>query len=491
MGLMRLTITPPDRITEEMAQQSYLCGLDRVPWKGWVRWQPGELTIQRAVSESGNLHIPWQVEGHGLVTLSTATLRERPEPYRLPLELARGKIGQVRNQLAEWQMLGLTVPAIVRETLREAIRTFGDAAVTEQDSAASVTAAERALRLALDAAIPLAVAYSEQAVAIRRRASGKLNTLLGADLGTTLLDDYVAGQYLQTFNAAMVPMGWREIETREGEFCWGIFDEQIAWCRANGITVCAGPLLEFDQQSVPDWAYLSAGNFESLFTCASEFIVATVTRYRGKVDMWISAGRVNTGEAFSLTEEERVKLTARAIELTRALDAQADVTICFDQPWAEYLGRQGDDFPPLHFADALLRAELGLTGLALEINVGYSPGGTLSRDPLEFSRQIDFWSLLGVPLYLIITVPSSPQPDPLARRPAGTLGEAWTPAAQQTWVNRHLPLFLAKPAVRGVFWNQLRDSEPHGFAHGGLFDLRRHPKPALRQLASIRQAHLR
>ncbi len=491
MGLMRLIISPPDRITEEMAQQTYLCGLDRVPWTGWVRWEPGELTIQRTVSESGNLHIPWVVEGHGLVTLSTATLRERPEPYRLPLELARGKIGQVRNQLAEWQMLGLVVPETVDQTIRAAIRTFGDAVVAEQGSAASVAMAEKALCLALDAAIPLAAAFSAQALAIRRRTSGKLNALLGADLGVTLLDDYAAGQYLQTFNAATVPMVWRDIEAREGQFSWDIYDEQIAWCRANGMTVCAGPLLEFDQRCVPDWVYLSEGDFDSLFACASEFVVAAVSRYRGKVDTWISAGRVNTGEAFSLTEEERVRLTARAIELTRALDAQADVIISFDQPWAEYLGRQANDFPPLHFADALLRAELGLTGLALEINVGYSPGGTLPRDPLEFSRQIDFWSLLGVPLYLIITVPSSSQPDPLAQRRAGTLGEVWTPAAQQTWVNRYLPLFLAKPNVRGVLWSQLRDSEPHSFPHGGLFDLRRHPKPALRQLASIRQAYLR
>ena len=50
---------------------------------------------------------------------------------------------------------------------------------------------------------------------------------------------------------------------------------------------------------------------------------------------------------------------------------------------------------------------------------------------------------------------------------------------------------LAKPYVHGILWGQLRDAEPHDFAHGGLFDLRRHPKPALRQLASIRQAHLR
>jgi len=491
MGLMRLTISPPDRITEEMARQAYLCGLDRVPWRGWNRWTPGELVIQRAVSESGNLHIPWPVEGHGLVTLSTATLRERAEPYRLPLELARGKISQVRNQLAEWEMLGLAVPDPVRHKLREAIASLGDAAVADQESAASVATAEKALRLAVDAAVELVSAFAEQAIAIRRRTSGKLNVLWGGDLGSTVLDDYVAGQYLQTFNAAIIPLVWREVEAREGEFLWDICDEQMAWCRTHGLTICAGPLVDLDSRAVPDWVPASGNRFEHLYACASEFVAAAVTRYRGKVDTWLAAGRVNTGEAFSLSEEDRVRLAARAVELTRALDAQAAIVISFDQPWAEYLARHGDDFPPLHFADALLRADLGLTGLALEVNMGYSPGGTLPRDLLEFSRQIDFWALLGVPLHLILAVPSSSLPDPLATRPAGTLGENWTPAAQQTWVGRYLPLFLAKTSVRGVFWNQIRDFEPHRFPHGGLFDLLRHPKPALRLLASLRQAHLR
>jgi hypothetical protein len=48
-------------------------------------------------------------------------------------------------------------------------------------------------------------------------------------------------------------------------------------------------------------------------------------------------------------------------------------------------------------------------------------------------------------------------------------------------------LALAKPAVRGVIWNQLCDSQPHDFPHGGLFDAGNQAKPALRKLASIRQ----
>jgi hypothetical protein len=57
-------------------------------------------------------------------------------------------------------------------------------------------------------------------------------------------------------------------------------------------------------------------------------------------------------------------------------------------------------------------------------------------------------------------------------------------------VRRYVTLLLAKPYVDGILWNQLRDAELHEFPHGGLFDADDHPKPALRQLASLREAHL-
>jgi hypothetical protein len=110
---------------------------------------------------------------------------------------------------------------------------------------------------------------------------------------------------------------------------------------------------------------------------------------------------------------------------------------------------------------------------------------------VDFSQQIDYWSYLDVPLLVALTVPSSSQFDPLAQRRTAPLADTWTPAAQRAWVSRYVPMLLAKGSVQGVLWSQLRDSEPHAFPHGGLFDLRRHAKPALRQLASIRQAHLR
>ncbi|MGQ9574756.1 MAG: endo-1,4-beta-xylanase [Thermoguttaceae bacterium] len=491
MGCLRFIVSPADRVPEPLAQYAYLWGPDRIPWKTRVRWSQGELWLERSVSESGALSIPWPVEGRGLITLSTGTLSEGPQPYHLPLELARGKVGQVRNQQAEWELMGIQTPEAAAEKCTQAVRLLSKAAVGERGSARAAELAEQCLRVAVRAGEILVQGYTEQALASRRRQSPRLPVLFGAELGSSAFSAEAGARYLETFNAALVPMLWREIEATEGGYFWDLCDRQVAWCRTHGLAICAGPLLRFDARSIPDWLHLCDGDFESLLSFASEFIEAVVRRYRGQVEVWLAAGGMNTAELLSLNEEEKIRLTAQAIELARSCDPDAQVFVSFDQPWGEYLGRKEQDFPPLHFADVLLRAGLGLTGLELQINLGYSCETTLPRDLLDFSQGLDYWSCLEVPLLVRLGVPSASVPDPLAQRRGALPAEDFTPASQRTWIARYVPLLLAKPAVQGVFWGQLCDSEPHEYPHAGLFDLRRHPKPALRQLASIRRAYLK
>ncbi len=490
MGLMRF-ISPSDRISDDVVQRAYMSGYDRVPWPINSSNEDGQLHLERQVSDSGNLHIPWPVEGHGQVVLSTSTLMERKDAYHLPLELARGELSQLRIQLAEWQAIGLAVPEEVFSRVADATSRFGRAVCGVQGSQQSNQLADEAIRIALDAARLLAGCYTEQSLAVRRKGSEPLTTLLGADLGLSPLDEKTSVEYLDSFNAVNVPMIWRELETTPGEFRWDVVDKQLDWARAHGLAVCAGPLLQVDEHTIPAWLAPYEGDFDSILTFACEYIQEVVQRYRGRVDVWQSAARLNTATTLSLSEQERVTAAARAIELTRALDENAAIVVSFDQPCAEYLSRQEVDFPPLHFADALVRAGLGLTGVMLEISLGYHPRGTLPRSPLDLNRRLDYWSLLGVPLYLTLCVPSSTSDDSLSAQAAEVWPDDWDLGAQQSWINQHVPLLLSKTYVHGVFWKQLLDSEWHELPHGGLFDPSGHPKPSLRQMAALRKAYLR
>jgi hypothetical protein len=487
MGLLRFQVYPRERLTDDLTEQAYLSGIDEVVWPVRNSIDNGELFMQRSVSESACLHLPWMVEGHGRLTLSTGTLLERALPYLLPLEIARGVVNQVRTQLFEWQSIGLLTSGSLLAKVADATRQLAAAAVHQNDAHLCAQESEACLRTALDAANLLSSAYVEQSMVVRRRTVGEKQSIFwGADLGSALLGNQTTRQILSTFNAVNVPFCWRDIEVSEGRFDWTLPDTRIQWARQNGLAVCAGPLLLFDSRTWPDWLTLWEDDFESLRDFIGQFLHAVVERYRGKVDFWQAAGRMNTAEALSLGEEENLRLTAMAMEIVGELDPGKPVIVNFDQPWAEYMSRRNVDFPPLHFADALVRSELPLSGIGLEINLGYHPGGTLNRNVLEFSRQLDLWNIFGLPLWIFLSVPSANGEDPLAREKGAFPTGEWTPAAQQAWAARYLPLMSAKPFVQGIFWNQLMDSVPHDFPHGGLFDEYRRAKPTLRTLAHLR-----
>ena len=300
--------------------------------------------------------------------------------------------------------------------------------------------------------------------------------------------------YLAAFNWAAPTLAWRDLEPSEGQRRWEAADRQIGWCREHGLNLCGGPLLRLDRASLPDWVCDDCSEFEQLQSRTARHLTEVVQRYQGQVQIWHAAARMNVGGSLPLSEEQRFRLTVSAVEAVGQADPQTPILVSFDQPWCEYLARVDLELPPLDFADALARAELGVAVVGLEINLGYWPGGTLPRDVLEMNRQFDRWAELGLPLVVLLSVPSSDSNDLQARLPAKPIPHAkhggLTPESQRAVVERLFSLLLAKPRVSGLIWSQLTDARPHDFPHGGLFDAHDRPKPVAQALSSLRRQHL-
>ncbi len=164
----------------------------------------------------------------------------------------------------------------------------------------------------------------------------------------------------------------------------------------------------------PDWLWLWEGDFETISGLVADFVRQAVSRYRGKVPLWNVVHRAASGEILGLTEEEQVRIAARAVQIARQTDPSAQLTIGVDRPWAEWMGSSHFQLGPLHLCDYLLRAELGISGVAIEIAPGYSTPGSHIRDLFELSKLLDLYSLLNVPLYLWMAFPSADGPDPNA-----------------------------------------------------------------------------
>ncbi len=493
MGLMRLVVHDRERIPPGGLDQVYMCGMDELPWHGRAYFSTNQLVVERNESDSGQVFVPWRIDGHGAMLLSTATLLERARPYMLEVELARGTLFQLRLQLAQWENLGLVVPEPLRARTIEAMSDFARAATSQDNLAEAADWAQRALATTVDAMKRLAAVYAQQALDLRRAQSQALPTWLGVQLGTKLPPSAVARRLPAAFNMVAVPLTWRAVEATEGRRVWEQADAQVDWAQSAGLKISGGPLLELDDRGVPDWTYLWEGDLDSLLAFMLDHVRAVVRRYRGRVHLWQVAARMTHGNVLALTEEQRLQITARAIAVVRELDPSVPLIATFDQPWAEYLANEQLDLAPLHFADALVRAELGLSGLGLELNVGYHPGATAHRSPLAYSRLVDTWSLLELPLLVSLTTPSSAAEDPQASRNVNVLSSDRSdvsPETQADWIERHVPLLLAKNCVQVVLWNQLSDATPHHYPHSGLFDGEDHPKPALATMRKIRQRYL-
>ncbi len=492
MGLIRLLVHDRDRIPPGGLEHVHMCGLEDLPWFARVYFSGNQLVIERNESESGRVFVPWRVGEAGPILLGTATLMERDEPYVLEVELARGMVNCLRNQLAQWET-GLELPETVREQVQEATIQVARAATMQHDLSSAAEWAERSIATTVTAMNALAGEYSRRILTLRRKQSRPLSSWFGVHLGNQLPKAGLARQLVTAFNMVSIPLSWRAIEAVEGRRNWEEVDAQAEWARAAGLRICAGPLLELDDRGVPDWTYLWEGDFDSLLSFMLDHIRVVVERYRGKVHLWQVAARMTHGHALGLNEEARLQVAARAITTLRELDPTTPVVVTFDQPWAEYLASEHLDLAPLHFADALVRADLGLSGIGLELNVGYHPGGSLPRGPLAISRLIDSWSVLELPLLVALSVPSSDDADPQANGKVRVLrsrdGEV-SPESQCEWIEQHVPLVLAKTPVQVVLWNQLSDAAPHFYPHGGLLDATDQPKPALEALRKIRQKYL-
>lgn len=495
MGLIRFFVPRRAGLPDDVLGRVYMAGVDEVPWQTRARWHEEQLIIERAESDSGNLFVPLVVPGHGELMLSTASLMERSRPYHLDVELARGTLNRLLNQVAGWESMGMSVPTEVRGGIAESRRLLAKAATNQDHPVQAVESAREAIAATLSAMQLLSDAYVAQAMAARHQQAGKLGTLLGVNLGSSRFSEAVARRIVPTFNTALVPLSWRTIEATEGQRDWSLCDAQIEWARAAGMKVCGGPLLQVDRWSLPDWMYLfGEGDEDSFRSCVAEHIQAVVARYRGKVHLWQCAARLNTSNDFDHSEEDRLRLAVLTVECIRRVDARTPLVITVDQPWGSFMSREDVDLSPLHFADALVRADLGLAGIGLEINLGYLPHGTEPRDPLEFGRQFDRWAMLGLPLLVTLTVPSSTAPDAQARFAAHAVNcstaETLSPQSGGQWGRDYLPVLMAKQPVQGIIWNQLLDSQPHAWPHGGLFDAQDQPKPILEVLESLRRAHL-
>jgi len=482
MGVMRFAVPSNVLNSWKEYESAFLRGIDGRVFPTTVSLVGEELQCRRPLSDSCKLSVPWNVEGIGTPILTTTSLRERDEPYSLVLELARGKLAEVRDQWSIWEMAKMVVPDKFREVQAAAFKKFAHASSVQHDEAKSQDSAQQAIRLACEAASLLANTYIVQRMSSIRRSSKHPPSLLGTALDETVLkldQEQILGK---AFTTASVPVCWENIEPEEGQYNWSVVDKLVACCTQNRLICRGGPLINLGPGGLPKWLAPWKNDFLNLPSFVCDFVDTAVSRYVGLIRIWeVSAGG-NTGGAMELNEEQRLSLVARTLETALRTDSDSQFFIRIEQPWGEYQKSGEQRLSPFQFVDALIRSNLGLHGITLNINAGFTYPGCLSRDLLSVSKLIDLWSILGVQIHINLACPSSDQSDPLADQNISVrnvLAAPWDEEIQAEWFERMVPMLMAKPSVTGVYVEQFSDAVPHRFPNAGLLNSSSEPKKML------------
>jgi hypothetical protein len=483
----------PSAAAASLGNACFAGGYDQTPVPTAVHLENGRLVLSRPVNESGYLLTPWPVEPFGTLVVSTATLRDRDEPYRLLVELARGKLNQVRCSTAEWQAIGLRTRPDFDRALADASRLFAHAILAPTAAEGDALAA-RVLEQSHGLADRLARDYTEQALATRHEQEGPLDTRLAARFGRAP-GGPAAEEYAGTFNAASICFRWRDVEPVEAQYDWSGPDAAVAAAKAAGLPITIGPVIDLAPGMLPAWAVGWESDLPALAAFMCDYLETAVNRYRGDVRRWVVCGGFNQADSLGLVDDDRLRLAFRLFEAVAQIDPDLELVLSVAQPWGDYLVADDQTISPITFPDDLVRAGVRLSAVELELRNGTRPRGSLPRDLLDTARLLDLFRLLDLPLEVALSQPSSPAPDQSAADHGQSVwAPAWrsgpSPEGQAEWGASMGALALCWPAVRAVTWDHWSDADPHLVPWGGLLDASGRPKPLLARLRALRGEHL-
>jgi hypothetical protein len=492
--IFQLPPTLADDLRPELERASVTGGQDNMPYPTEATIEGNRLILTRTVDESGNLQTPWRIAGVGQMMFSTATLMERLTPYDLAIELARGKINQLRCQAAEWTLGGLLTPDILSDQIRDATRAFSQALMS-LPSGDVAPHAEAALQIAARASHELVQSYAQRVIELRHQNKPKFDTHQGCRLEPSERDLPHPVRFKEAFNTVSLAFSWQQIEAQSGKYSWEAHDRVLNWALANGLKVVGGPLIDFAGRNLPDWLWEHTTDLHTLSLRLAEFAETVVRRYQPRIRTWqVSAGS-NCAGILAQRDEELIWLTLRLADAIRRVNPHLEIIVGLAHPWGDYLAEQERSKTPFIFADDLLRTGVKLAALELEFIMGVSPRGSYCRDLLDASRALDLYALLGVPIQATLAYPSSSSAsdlaDPDQRVNLGYWRDGYTPQAQADWAGAFAALALCKPYVRTLQWAHWSDAQPHAYPRCGLIDEQGKENPALQALVKLRASHLK
>lgn len=481
--MIRFAVYESDQLAETWPlHNAVLIDKDEAVVAGQVSFDAGHVVCHRTSRGATALRLVYRAGRSGTLALRTCLLPQRDEPYILSVELARHRIAMFLSKAEEWQMIDLDDehPALTR--WEEARRLFTRAMV-EPDPVAADRAGRRSLSLAIAATEQLAVAHAE--ILLMRRFGDKpaASTALGVHVAPDHAGPALRNLVDKHMRLVSVPLDWKRLSPAEGDWDWDTTDDWVGWCTDHGKRVIGGPLIDLGPEGLPQWVVDSARNYKALRDLIYDHAREVVFRYGDHIGMWSIGTSINTNLSFSLKPHEMVELVRTLSLVVREGRRGRRVVLELDGLWADHVGDRPESVDPLAFIEQLVQAGLRLDAIGLRMQFGDGRFGRSTRDLMAFSRMIDRFFMLEIPL--IITQLGVPDDNHGAA--GGWWREGWTPERQAMWASHATMIAMSKPHVESVIWTDLYEhgeTIPEG---GALIDVQGQPRPVLGRFVGLAQ----
>ncbi len=476
-------------ITDFSLSGAYLFGADMIPLRhvDKIEFDGEVIECQKKSHDSAGLALLWPVKGNGRLLLNTTRLPERNEPYNLNLELARARLMQITLKREDWSFFEQSEAFDVQ--VQEIQDLFIQALQHISEPAKASEYADESLRKGVEFSEKMAARYAEQFLAVRFRNKALGRHSLGCEVDLELISKEKYRKWLlDMFGFVTIPVNWRDVETEKDTYDFTQLDACVRYLAGRRLALCAGPLLKFTPETVPQWLLDEKPSFEKIREQAYAFVTKIVGRYAKHIHAWRVISGINAMNCFGFNFEQVIEMTRTACLAAKAVDTKSRKVVELVYPWGEYYAFDKTTVPPLVYADMVIQSGINFDAFGLQFQFGKDTPGMHLRDMMQIASRMDCFAAVPKTVHVTgVSIPDNDGNDDKESANAGCWRKKWDQNLQAIWLEEFYKLALGRPYINTVTYSYLADSPSMPVQGAGLLTSKLTPKKAFLVMAKFQK----
>jgi len=433
----------------------YMFGADNIALRGVSEmvFDRGVIRCIKRSNDAAGIALLWPINGFGRVILPTTRLPERIAPYNLNLELARAKLMEITTKLEDWSFFD------DNKLLSEAKSLFVQALENIENGSVASSLADESLKKAIIFAEGLAVKNAEVAINNRKKKQGHLRHMIGCKADSAKL---TKAAYLDklcgSFGFVNVGIDWAQVETNPGVYNFAELDKVFSALSSKRMAVCAGPLLDFTRNKLPQWLLDDSVSFDKLRESAYNFVSSVVERYSHQVHAWTVISGVNAKNYFGFNFEQALEITRASVIAARSANSRSMKIVELCYPWGEYYATRAEAIPPMVYLEMIMQSGINPDVIGVQMRFGKNLPGMHVRDMMQISAMLDRLAIFNKPIHITsLEVPGVGSKKDLVN--AGYWRGIWGETLQSKWIEQFYKIALSKPSVNAITYSVFAEGD--------------------------------